>query len=123
MASLAYIEREINSLPAEQRATFLRIFQSFMRDLRFGHPAGEQPDPCENFGAGFFSVVTATTPGHEFTIPHGFGRVPYLAMPVIPLDTVGASIVPLTVSRVADDKRLYFTSTLGDVPITLYVEG
>jgi hypothetical protein len=29
-------------------------FRSILKDMRFGHPGGEQPDPCMNFGAGFF---------------------------------------------------------------------
>jgi len=123
MADLSLIESELNGLPVEMRATFLRIFRAFLKDLRFGHPKGEQPDPMWNFGGGFFHGTTPATPGDEFTIAHGFGRVPYLAFPVLMLDTVGSSVVPVTVSRAADNKRLYFTSTIASAPVTLGVEG
>jgi hypothetical protein len=110
-------------LPAGQRATFRRIFQAILTDLRIGHPQGVQPDPCVNFGAGFFHGTTASTPDDEFSITHGFGRTPYLVVPVLPLDVLGAQIVPLTVTRVADDKRIYLSSSVADAPVTVYLEG
>lgn len=123
MADLGYIRSEINSLPAELKPTFVRIFTALLKDLRFGHAKGEQPDPLLNFGGGFFHVTTAAVPGDEFTIPHGFGRTPYLAIPCLLLDVVGSSVGPLTVSRVADDKRIYLTSTETSLPVSVIVEG
>lgn len=123
MASLALVEQEINTLPPALRPIFMRIFRGIMRDFRFGHPKGEQPDPSVNFGGGFFDVTTAGTAGDEFTIQHGFGRTPYLLVPVLPLDVVGAQLVDLTVNRVADDKRIYLTSSIEDAPVTIYAEG
>src|SRR5689334_13953066 len=109
MADLGFFEAEIRSLPADERPTMLRLFRALLKDIRFGHPTGTQPDPMLNIGGGFFHGTTPATPGTEIAIAHGFGRVPYLALPVLRLDAVGSSIVPLTVSRVADDKRLYLT--------------
>lgn len=123
MADLGTIEQEINSLPAALRPALLRIFRSILKDIRFGHPNGTQPDPLLNLGGGFFHGVTPATPGDEFTIPHGFGRTPYLAFPILRLDAVGSSVVPLTVSRAADDKRIYLTSTIASTPVSLAVEG
>lgn len=123
MANLGSVESLIQSLPSELRPTMLLIFRSFLRDIRFGHPGGDQPDPMLNMGGGFFHGTTHATPGSEFTIAHGFGRTPYLALPVLRLDAVGSSIVPLTVSHVADDKRLFFTSTIASAPFSLAVEG
>lgn len=123
MSDFGAIASEINSLPAELRPVLLRIFQSVVKDGRFGHPKGAQPDPCQNFGAGFFHGTTASVADTEFSITHGFGRTPYLVIPVLPLDTVGARIVPLTVTRAADDKRVYLSSSAESAPVTLYVEG
>lgn len=122
MASLDQVESDVNSLPTDQRPAFRRIFTEILTQLRFGHPKGMQPDPALNFGGGFFHGTTAASAGDEFTIAHGFGRVPSLAIPILLLDTVGSSTVPLTVSRAADDKRLYFTSTETGVPVSVYVE-
>lgn len=123
MASLASVEREVNGLPANLRAIFLRIFRPVLKEIRLGHPTGDNPDPAENFGGGFYHTVTAVTPGDEFTIAHGFGRTPYLLIPVLPLDVVNAELVPLSVSRAADDRRIYLKSTVGSAPISVYVEG
>lgn len=123
MADLGFVLSEVKSLPEAERATFTRIFTTVLKEIRFGHPLGEQPDPSTNLGGGFFHGTTPATPGDEFSITHGFGRVPYLAIPILLLDTVGSSVVPLTVSRAADDKRLYFTSTIASAPVSLFVEG
>lgn len=123
MADLGDIESTIRTLPQPLRAPMNQIVRPLVKDMRFGHPKGMQPDPAQNFGGGFFAATTAATPGEEFTIAHGFGRTPYLAIPVLPLDQVNASTVQLTVSRVADDKRVYFTSTEASVSFTVYIEG
>lgn len=123
MSDLGYIETEVKSLPVALQPTFLRIFRAILKDLRVGHPTGDTRDPTLNMGGAFLHGTTPATPGDEFTIAHGFGRTPYLAIPVLPLDVVGASVVSLTVSRAADDKRVYLTSTIANVPVTLWVEG
>lgn len=123
MADLGLAESEINSLPVELRAPMRRLITMFLTDLRFGHPKGAQPDPMKNFGGGFFHTTTPASPGTEFTIPHGFGRVPYLAAPVLLLDAVGSSDGVFTVSRVADDKRIYLTSTVASKAVSFLVEG
>lgn len=117
------MEREVNSLPAAVRPAFLRIFRAVLKDLRFGHPTGNVADPCENFGAGFFTATTPASANAQFAISHGFGRTPYLLVPCLPLDTIGAQIVPLTVERAADDKRIYLSSSATNAPLTVYVEG
>ena len=123
MADLGRIEAELNGLPTELRPIFFRIFQGFVKDLRFGHPTFSTSDPCTNFGAGFFHTRTPTVANTVFSIPHGFGTAPYLALPVLPLDTVGASLVPLVVTQAADHRRIYLSSSEADAPCSLYVEG
>jgi hypothetical protein len=123
MADLGFIESETKSLPQQMQATFFRIWRALVPDLRFGHPTGDSRDPCTNFGGAFLHGTTPSVAGTEFSLPHAFGRVPYLAMPVLRLDAVGSSAVPLTVSRAADAKRVYFTSTIASAPVSVYVEG
>lgn len=123
MADLGRITALLNALPANLRAPMLEVMTVLCRDLRFGHAKQEQPDPCLNFGGGFFSGTTPTIANTEFSIAHGFGRVPYLALPVLPLDTVGARTVNLAVTRAADDKRVYLSSPSTDAYVTLIIEG
>lgn len=110
-------------MPQELRPIFKRIFTALLKDLRFGHPTGDVPDPLLNFGGGFFHATTDATANTEFSIPHGFGRVPYLLYPVLPLDVVNAQIVPLKVTRAADDKRIYLSSSAESAAVTVAVEG
>lgn len=121
MADLGFVEREIASLPRELRPTFQRIFTALLKDLRLGHPA--DATASTNFGAAFYEGTTPSTPGDTFTIAHGFGRAPYLLLPVLPLDTVGAQLVPMTVQRAADERRVYLTSTVADAPFIVLLEG
>lgn len=123
MADLGFVQREINTLPAELRPVFTRIFTAILKDIRIGHPVGSQPDPMVNLGGGFFHGTTASIANAEFTIPHGFGRTPYLAWNVLRLDAVNSTLVPLTVTRAADDKRLYLSSSVTGAAVSLAVEG
>lgn len=123
MADLGNISAKLNGLPQPMRPVLLEIFTILCRDIRFGHPKQEQPDPMLNHGGGFFGATTAAVANAEFNIPHGFGRVPYLAIQVLPLDTPGAQIVPLMVTRAADDKRIYLSSPTESAPVLLAVEG
>ena len=123
MADFGYIQRKLRGLPSEQQRVFLEIFTEVVKNLRFGHPSGEQPDPLVNFGGGFYDGTTASVANTEFSIVHRFGRAPYLALPCLPLDTVGAKIVPLTVTRAADADRIYLSSSVTSAPVTLIVEG
>ncbi len=123
MADLGVVIQELNGLPADQKAILTRVLRMILKDIRFGHPKGEQPDPMMNIGGGFFHTTTPSTPGTVFDIPHSFGRTPYLAWPVLLLDSVGSSDGIVTVARAADDKRMYFTASVGDMPLSLAVEG
>lgn len=124
MAALGLIESELQGISdVKDRAVLLRIFRYVLKELRVGHPTGMVPDPAENFSAAFLTGTTASVANNEFTLPHGFGRVPYLAFGVLPLDQEGAQLVPLTVTRVADNKRIYLSSSVTDAPVTIYVES
>jgi hypothetical protein len=123
MADWATIMAEINGLPANLRPTFTRIFQGLLGDLRIGHPTFAARDPLKNFSGAFIHTTTHATPNTEFSIVHGFERIPYLLLPVLPLDTVGAQIVPLVVTRAVDDKRMYLSSSVASAPVTFAVEG
>lgn len=123
MSDLGFVLRELQGLPVADRVIFTRIFTDVLKNMRIGHPIGTQPDPLTNFAGGFFAATTASVANTEFSIQHGFGRVPYLLHPVLPLDQLNAQIVPLKVTRVADDKRVYLSSSVVSASITVAVEG
>lgn len=123
MADLSSLLTKLGGLDPETKKVFTALLMELVPNLRFGHPKGEQPDPAKNFGGGFFQGTTAAIADTEFSIAHGFGRTPYLAIPVLPLDEVGSRLVDLTVTRAADDKRVYFSSPETDAAFTIYIEG
>ena len=58
--------------------------------------------------------ITGTTPATgntEFSIEHGIGQTPQYLIPGAPLNGIGAMIVPLEVSRAADERRVYLKSS------------
>lgn len=87
---------------------------------RFG-PISHQTK-SENFQAYYVLSTTASTANDEFSVTHGLGRTPYLIVPVLPLDQVGAKTVRLQVSRAADGQRVYLKSPEVSAPIALLIE-
>ena len=112
---------ELGGLPADTKKVLTNLFTYLVPNLRFG-PVDHQTK-AENFQAYFVESTTAASTG-EFSIQHGLGRTPYLAIPVLPLDLVGAQLVPLTVTRAADGQRVYLKTEAGytSAPVALLLE-
>jgi hypothetical protein len=122
MATSSYIEQLTGGLDSTTKRALKQIFDYVLKGgLRFGRP--DDDSASENFTAAFYEATTASVANTEFTIEHGFGRTPYLVIPVLPLDTEDAQIVPLKVTQAADSKRIYLSSSTTDAVIRLYVEG
>lgn len=120
MATPGYIESLTGTLEADLRLAFKRVFDYVLRNLRFG-PVAHQTR-TENFQAYYYTATTPATANQEFSIAHGLGRVPYVLIPVLSLDSINQSIVPLTVSRAADASRLYLASSSTSAAIAVMVE-
>lgn len=122
MADQGYIESMLTSLPdPEMQRMFKAIFKYLLKDIRFGR--AEDGEPSTNLGGGFFATTTPAVANEEFSITHSFGHPPYLLIPVLPLNSVGATIVPLRVERAADSSRIYLSSSETEQPIVVYLEG
>lgn len=119
MAGTGYVDALLQGLPSDIRRTLMEVFRYVVPNTRFG-PV-EDRAKSESFQAYFFAATTAASTG-EFSIQHGMSRVPYLAVPMLPLDVVGAQTVPLEVTRVADSQRIYLKSTSTSAAFNLYVE-
>jgi hypothetical protein len=121
MATAGFVEALLGSLDATTRKAFRAVFDYVLRNLRFGTP--QHGTASENFQGYFYETTTAAVANTEFSIVHGLGRVPYLVIPILPLDAVGSKIVPLTVTRAADSSRVYLSSSVTSAAIVLYVEA
>jgi hypothetical protein len=120
MANPAYIESLTGGLEPPVKLAFKRCFDYVLRNLRLG-PVVHQTR-VENLQAYYLTGTTPAVADQEFSLAHGLARVPYLLIPVLGLDTVGQQIVPLRVSRAADESRIYLRSTAVSAAIAVMVE-
>lgn len=122
MADQGYVESLLSGLQdSTLRKIMSTVFRYVLKDIRFGR--AEDGVVSVNMGGGFYRSTTPSVANREFTIRHSFGRPPYLLIPVLPLDQVGATIIPLRVERAADDNRIYLSSSETDQPVVVYLEG
>lgn len=120
MATPGYIESLVGNLEAPLRLALTRIFDYVLRNLRFG-PVTNQVR-TENFQAYYYTTTTPATANEEFSVAHGLGRVPYVLIQVLSLDSVNQAIVPVQVSRAADASRFYLKSSSTGVSVAFMVE-
>lgn len=122
MAKANYVETLLGSVPAAIKTPLVNVLRYILdKGLRVGRP--DDRAPSENFAAYFYRTTTPAIASTEFTIAHGLGRVPYLLTPVLAVETPGMQIVPLTVTRAADEYRVYLSSTATSAPICLLLEA
>lgn len=121
MASLGGLEALLGGLEANTRKVLTELIRASFPYLRLG-PL--DTDKAENFAGYKITSTTATSTG-EFSVEHNIGRTPYLMLPVADLSAVGAALVPLEVTRAADDRRIYLKTQAGstNAVFSIYVEG
>jgi hypothetical protein len=121
MATFGYVESLLGGLESLLKRPLLEAFRYVVGNGRFG-PASHQAK-SESFQA-YYQESTTSDSTSEFSVAHGMGRIPYLAVQVLPLDVVGAQLVPLTVTRAADAQRVYLKTEAGSTsaPFILLVE-
>ena len=119
--NLGFLETLLGGIQdAVTRSVLKQILTEVVKFQRFG-PIGHQ-DPTEVGARVYLGSTTTSSSNTEFSILHGLGRIPYFALPVIPLDSSGAQSVRLVTARVADNQRVYFRSDSTSAPLFLMVE-
>lgn len=108
MADIGAIKAELASFQGAQKSSLLNCFTYLLNNLSFGAVAHQTR--ATNFQAYYLESTTAASTG-EFSVAHGLNSAPNWLMPVLPLGSIGARLVPLEVTRAADDKRVYLKST------------
>jgi len=96
----------------------------FNNSLAFGPIEANEPrTKTTNMAGRYLKVTTSGTANQEFSVAPGLGRAPNVCWPVIhPKVVNGVMLGDLTVSRAADEMRLYFASPSTGVTGFLYVE-
>lgn len=123
MADLPYVLTLLRGIPdPKTRNTLEQVFTHFMTNIRIGVP--EHQTRAVNLQAYWMQSTTASDTS-EFSITHGLLTAPHYAIPVLELDKVGSKAGGLTVSRVADQSRIYLKADAGSTsaPITLLTEN
>jgi hypothetical protein len=120
VADIAYIKSVFGGTPDAVKRAADQAFTYVLGNLTLGAP--EEARRAKNFQWYWFSATTSSVANQEFSIAHGLGRVPNVIIPVLPLNTVGARVVDLSVSRAADAQRVYLKSSSTSAPITVLVE-
>lgn len=119
MADKGYVKTLINGIPEERsRQLIASAFDEVLDNFRVG-PI-EHAKRATNGQSYFFQAVTAAVSSGEFTIRHGQGQTPLWLRPILPLDSVNVTMPAVTVTRAADETRIYLKSP--STGITFFVE-
>ena len=120
MADSGQVKALIGGLESDVRKALTQVFEYVLGDIRVGLPGHQRRST--NLRWVQLEGVTASTPGQEFTMAHGLGRVPSVIFPALDVSGVNRTMPDLTVSRAADANRLYFTSQTAGATFTIFVE-
>ena len=122
MADLGYLRSLLSGISDDPtRRILLTAFEHVLTDLRVGVP--EHHVRATNLQL-YFQMSTTASDTAEFSIAHGLAGAPHLAIPVLDLRQPGAKLVPLTVTKAADRRRVYLKTDAGSTsaPMGLLVE-
>lgn len=119
MADIGGVKSFIGSLDKDTRLALEQTFTYVLNNLSLG--AVEHQTRATNLQAYYLLSTTPATANQEFSIAHGLGAKPSVLIPVLPLDQVNAQFVPLSIARVADDKRVYLKSSSTSAAIAVLV--
>lgn len=117
MSALGGLEALLGGLETPTKKILTELLRAMVPFNRFG-PVDTAK--AENFNGFKVTSTTATSTG-EFSIEHGMGRTPYVMIPIADLTSSGASIVPLTVTRPADARRVYLKTDAGSTNKVIHV--
>lgn len=113
-----YVATLLNALPADIK----KVMQPALDYMQDSWKLGTGPRATN---AQWYRIesTTAGVANEEFSVRHGLGVAPHTLIPVLDLTASGAQLVPLVVSRAADDERVYLRSASTSAFVTFFVEA
>jgi hypothetical protein len=117
MASKGYVQSLLNGLPSEIKVLLQPAFDHVLDTWKLGTAT-----KAANASWYKFSVTTSSVANTEFSFRHGLNQIPTYLVPVVDLASVNSQLVPLTVSRAADDQRVYLKSASTSAVMNIYLE-
>ena len=122
MASVNYVTSLLGSLDDSVKKSVKAAFEYALKFLSWG-PV-EDMETAVNLSGSYYQFTTSSIAAQEFSIEHKLGTIPYMAIQVMPLNVANAQFVAMSLStRVADTKRIYFTSNSTSATGFLYIES
>ena len=118
MADIGYVKADLGSFEGAQKNSLNNILTYVLNNLSFAKLDRGRATNAQMY---YISGTTSSNASVEFSIAHGLTSAPSYLIPVMSLDEVGAQMVPLQVSRAADDKRVYLKSSSTGAAITVMV--
>jgi hypothetical protein len=118
MADLGYIKSELAAFEGAQKTGLQNLVTYLLNNLSFARLDRGRATNAQLY---YLDGTTSSNANTEFSIAHGLNSAPSYLIPVMPLNEVGAQLVPLTVSRAADDRRVYLKSSSTGAAITVMV--
>lgn len=117
MADKGLVNLSINALPEPLRQPLSKAFEHTLDSYRLGGDA-----KATNFSWFRFESTTASVANTEFSIEHALNQTPSRVIPVLDLTLVNSRLVPLTVTRAPDARRVYLSSPTTSAAIVVYLE-
>jgi hypothetical protein len=125
LATSSYAKSLIGALEAPLKKAFGDVFDYLLTNsLAFGPiDADATQSKTTNFLGRYVKVTTSSVASREIAVAHGLGRAPNVMWQVTSPRVVNSRFLgDLTVSRAADETRIYLTSASTSATIFLYVE-
>jgi len=121
LAKVAGVEVLVGGVDPDLKRVIIRIFDYVLNNLRIGRP--DANTRSENLQAYFVAGTTPAVANTAFSVVHGLSQPPYVAIPVLDLQSVNSELPRLIVSRAADANRVYLKSPDASAPFVLMVEA
>lgn len=118
MADIGFVKTVLGGVPDVVKKGVEQAFTYVLGSLSI---TASDRGKAGNFLLYYIEGTTSSVANQEFTIAHGMESTPTVLIPVAKLHEVNTQLVPLTISRAADNKRVYLKSSATSVAITVLV--
>ena len=123
MARIEYVRNFLSGFDTALKTALNSIFEYVLGNLRLGRPTTTGNNRAENLQWYYYEARTHAVANTEFSIAHGLARAPYAVIPFLNPQLEGATLPTLAIPRVADARRVYFSSPTTDVAFSFYLEA